>query len=104
MTEDIFTMNYPTKPIMLIMLLTLGLVLIFIMYTSLGYDFHIQSIDEMLRISKEIRISPIVDLDGNPTELTEHVIEHYKNIYDVKVVKTSYVFQKNGNQMLCIKK
>jgi len=75
-----------------------------LMYTSLGYDFHIQSIDEMLRISKEIRISPIVDLNGNPTELTDHVIEHYKNIYDVKVVKTSYVFQKNGNQMLCIKK
>lgn len=75
-----------------------------LMYTSLGYEFHIQTIDEMLRICKEIRISPIVDLDGNPTELTEQVIEHYKKAYDVQIVKTSYVFQKNGDQMLCIKK
>jgi len=75
-----------------------------LMYVNLGYEFHIQSIDEMLRICREIRISPIVDLDGNPTELTEQIIEHYKTANEVEMVKTSYIFQKNGNQMLRIRK
>ena len=74
-----------------------------LMYTSLGYDFHIQSIDEMLRICKEIRIAPIVDLDGNPSELTTKIIKHYGKTHDVQIVETSYMFLKNGNQMLCIK-
>ena len=39
-----------------------------LMYTSLGYDFHIQSITEMLRVCKEVRIFPIVDLDANKTD------------------------------------
>ena len=34
-----------------------------LMYTSLWYDFHIQSITEMLRVCKEVRIFPIVDLE-----------------------------------------
>ena len=75
-----------------------------LMYTSLGYNFHIRAIDEMLRVCKEIRITPIVDLDGNPSELTAQIIEHYQNSYKVQVVKTSYLFLKNGNQMLCIRK
>ena len=75
-----------------------------LMYTALGYDFHIQSIDEMLRICREIRITPIVDLDGNPKELTEKVINHYKNNYHVEIVETPYIFLKNGNKMLCISK
>ena len=75
-----------------------------LMYTSLGYDFHIQTIDEMLRVCKEVRITPIVDLDGNPSELTERIIEHYNSSYDVQVIQTSYLFLKNGNQMLCITK
>ena len=75
-----------------------------LMYTGLGYDFHIQSIDEILRICKEVRITPIVDLDGNPTELTEKIVEHYKKTHQVEIVETSYIFLKNGNQMLCIRK
>lgn len=32
-----------------------------LLYPALGYDFHIRSINEMLRICKEVRIFPIVD-------------------------------------------
>jgi len=73
-----------------------------LMYTSLGLDFHIQAIDEMLRICKEIRITPIVDLDGKPSELTDQIIAYYQKPYNVQIIETSYVFLKNGNQMLCI--
>jgi hypothetical protein len=75
-----------------------------LMYTNLGYDFHIKAIDEMLRICKEIRITPIVDLDGESSELTKQIITHYKKSYDVRTTTTDYLFLKNSNQMLHIKK
>ena len=49
-----------------------------LMYTMLGYDFHINAISEMLRVCKEIRIFPIVDLDANKTELISSVISYFK--------------------------
>lgn len=75
-----------------------------LMYTDLGYDFHIQAITEMLRVCKEIRIFPIVNLDAEKTELITKVIEYFKNDYDVEIRKTQYEFQKGGNSMLVITK
>lgn len=75
-----------------------------LMYTDLGYDFHIQAITEMLRVCREIRIFPIVDLDAGKTELITKVIEYFKNDYDVEIRKTQYEFQKGGNSMLVITK
>lgn len=75
-----------------------------LMYTSLGYDFHIRSITEMLRVCKEIRIFPIVDLDANKTELISNVINYFKKDYNVEIVATDYEFQKGDNKLLVIKK
>lgn len=74
------------------------------MYTSLGYDFHIAAMTEMLRVCREIRIFPIVDLDANKTDLAEKVIEHFKKNYSVRVEKTEYEFQKGENKLLIIGK
>lgn len=74
-----------------------------LMYTALGYDFHIRSMTEMLRVCKEIRIFPIVDLDANRTDLTRDVINYFKRDYDVEIVATNYEFQKGKNQLLVIK-
>lgn len=75
-----------------------------LMYTALGYDFHIKSINEMLRICREVRIFPIVDLDGNKSELTNKVVEYLQENYEVKLISTAYEFQKCDNLMLSIKK
>ncbi len=75
-----------------------------LMYTSLGYDFHIASMTEMLRVCKEIRIFPIVDLDADKTVLTEKVIDYFKKDCKVEIVKTEYEFQKGDNKLLIIKK
>ena len=40
-----------------------------ILYSQLGLDFHIQSISEMLRICKEIRIFPILNLNATKSEV-----------------------------------
>lgn len=63
-----------------------------LMYTSLGLDFHMKAIDEMLRICKEVRITPIVDLDGNPSELAKQIIRHYEKTYKTTIEVTFYKF------------
>ncbi|MDD3184410.1 MAG: SAM-dependent methyltransferase [Anaerostipes sp.] len=73
-----------------------------LMYTMLGYEFHIEAMTEMLRVCKEIRIFPIVDLDANETNLIQKVIEHFKKDYNVEIRKTRYEFQKGDNKMLII--
>lgn len=75
-----------------------------LMYTLLGYDFHIQSITEMLRVCKEVRIFPIVDLDAQKTKLIEAVTNYFKQHYFVEIRNTEYEFQKGDNKMLIIKK
>lgn len=75
-----------------------------LMYTALGYAFHIQAISEMLRVCKEVRIFPIVDLDANETELITRVIDYFKEHYKVEIKKISYEFQKGDNQLLIINK
>lgn len=75
-----------------------------LMYTMLGYDFHIQSITEMLRVCKEIRIFPVVDLDARETDLIADVIRYFGQRYSVELRKTGYEFQKGDNKVLIIKK
>ena len=74
-----------------------------LMYTMLGYDFHIKAMTEMLRVCKEIRIFPIVDLDANKTELISSVIDYFKQKHHVEIVSTEYEFQKGANKMLIIR-
>ena len=75
-----------------------------ILYSQLGVDFHIRSITEMLRICREIRIFPILNLDAKQSEVLKPVIEFFKSDFDVEVKSVDYEFQKNGNQMLVIRR
>lgn len=75
-----------------------------LMYTDLGYDFHIKAMTEMLRVCREIRIFPIVDLDANMTDLIGNVIDYFQKHYHIEILKTEYEFQKGDNRMLIIQK
>lgn len=75
-----------------------------LMYTALGYDFHIRTITEMLRVCKEVRIFPVVDLDAKETDLIKNVISYFKKDYNIEVMATDYEFQKGDNKLLVIKK
>jgi hypothetical protein len=75
-----------------------------ILYSQLGLDFHISSINEMLRIAKEVRIFPILNLDAKKSELLDKLISHFKMNFIVDIEKVDYEFQKNGNEMLTIRR
>lgn len=75
-----------------------------LMYTSLGYDFHIKAITEMLRACRQVRIFPIVDLNADASELAESVIRYFGSRYSVSITDTDYAFQKGENKLLIIQK
>lgn len=70
-----------------------------LMYMQLGYDFHIKAINEMMRVCKEVRIFPVVDLDTSQTDMISNVICELKKTYNVELKETNYQFQKNANKM-----
>ncbi|WP_409300550.1 SAM-dependent methyltransferase [Peribacillus sp. SCS-155] len=72
----------------------------------LDYQFHIETINELLRVTKEeIRIFPLVDLEGKRYEHLDKIISDIAvNGCTVEEVKVPYEFQTNANSMLKIKK
>jgi hypothetical protein len=73
-----------------------------LLYSQLGLDFHLASIKEMLRVCKEVRIFPLVNLNSEPSELLNKVIDHFQKEYVPTIENVNYEFQKGGNEMLRI--
>jgi hypothetical protein len=77
--------------------------LLFLYSEQLSLDFHVASIHELLRIASEVRIFPLLKLDGEPSPYLELVMEELSNKgCSVQVQSVAYEFQKGGNQMLSI--
>lgn len=78
--------------------------LLFLYSDLLDEDFHLHSILEMLRIAREVRIFPLLDLQQNtschlPTILTSLDNRHI----DYQIETVPYELQIGGNQMLRIR-
>ncbi|WP_152657727.1 SAM-dependent methyltransferase [Oceanobacillus sp. CFH 90083] len=79
---------------------------LFMYADRLDYQFHIKTLNELLRVTKEeIRIFPLVDLEGKRYEHLDKLISYLaENGCTVEEVKVPYEFQANANLMLKIKK
>ncbi|MFC0270493.1 SAM-dependent methyltransferase [Metabacillus herbersteinensis] len=77
---------------------------LFMYADRLDYQFHITTLNELLRVSKdEIRIFPLMGLDGKRYEHLDKIISYLEDKGClVEEVKVSYEFQKNANSMLKI--
>jgi hypothetical protein len=77
--------------------------LLFLYSDNLSLDFHIQAIEEMCRIAKEVRIFPLLDVNAEPSPYVEEIIKEFKaQGKNARQEQVGYEFQKNGNQMLKI--
>lgn len=74
-----------------------------LLYPQLGVAFHIASIKEMLRVCKEVRIFPLLDLDGKKSAMLPTVIDAFEGDFFIQIQKVDYEFQKNSGEMLRIK-
>jgi len=78
---------------------------LFLYSEHLDECFHKDAIEEMLRVANEVRIFPIVSLDGAYSKHLAGVMGYFKNSgYRVEIVATSYEFQKGGYEMLQIQR
>lgn len=76
---------------------------LFLYSEDLDLEFHIKSIKEMLRVSKEVRVFPLVNLTCDESPHLNGVLDYLeKNQYTYKIEETSYEFQKGANRMLRI--
>ena len=66
-------------------------------------DFHFESIKEMMRISKEVRIFPLLTLGLETSPYLNFIIEESQALgYSAEIIKVSYELQKGGDKMLVI--
>lgn len=76
---------------------------LFLYTENLSLEFHLKSIEEMLRVSKEVRIFPLLDMNATTSPYVNPVIVRFsRKGYDVETVRVNYEFQKGGNLMLKI--
>ena len=77
--------------------------LLFLYSAHLSAEFHLQALKEMLRVSREVRVFPLLALDGAPSPHLHFVHEQLtRHGFNVAVKRVSYEFQRGGNEMLLI--
>jgi hypothetical protein len=79
--------------------------LLFLYSEQLSLDFHMVAIHELLRIAPEVRIFPLLKLDGEPSPYLESVKSELSSTgCTLQIKSVAYEFQKGGNQMLSIRR
>ena len=73
--------------------------------THLDEAFHIEAILEMLRVAKEVRIFPIITLEGKRSPYLDGIMAILKTLgYLPTIEKVVYEFQKGGDEMLRVRR
>lgn len=73
------------------------------LYASLGLDFHVQSVRSLLRIAREVRLFPLLQLDRKRSPFVDEVISDVRSLgYATSITQVPYEFQKGANEMLVI--
>jgi SAM-dependent methyltransferase len=78
--------------------------LLFLYTTQLGESFHRQAIAEMCRVAAEVRIFPLLALDGQTSTLVTPLSDEWRGSgYEVSIEEVPYEFQRGGNKMMRIR-
>ena len=78
---------------------------LFLYSDQLSLEFHEEAVRELLRVAREVRIFPILTIDGKHSPHLDRVMEHFSlQGHAVRIAKVGYEFQKGGNEMLVVKR
>ncbi|MDY6969740.1 MAG: SAM-dependent methyltransferase [Spirochaetota bacterium] len=76
---------------------------LFLYSDQLSLDFHLDSIQEMYRTAKEVRIFPLLDLGCKKSPFIDIILEKLEQSgYIVEIIEVPYQFQCGGNEMMRI--
>jgi hypothetical protein len=74
---------------------------LFLYSAHLSQDFHVRSLRELCRISREVRIFPLLELGGTPSRyLAPAATALTADGHVVSIEAVAYEFQRGGNQMM----
>lgn len=77
---------------------------LFLYSEQIDHELHLAGLIELCRVSHEVRVYPLVALDGNPSPHIGPVFDTLaERGMSVSIELTEYQFQKNAKQMLLIK-
>jgi hypothetical protein len=67
--------------------------------------FHLASMRELLRVSREVRVFPLFSLNGIRSPHIDSVLSDLSSEgYDVSIRTVDYEFQRGGNQMMSVQR
>jgi len=77
--------------------------LLFLYSLHLDEAFHHQSVRELCRVAREVRIFPLLALGGERSPYIDGVMARMRDAgYDVAIERVTYEFQRGGNEMMRI--
>jgi len=78
--------------------------LLFLYSDLLDGSFHVQAIQDMLRVAPEVRIFPLLTLGLQPSPHLDTILAMLQTLgYHATVSQVTYELQKGGNQMLVVR-
>ena len=78
---------------------------LFLYSEQFDLDFHLKALEEMLRVAKEVRVFPMLQLGGKASPHVAAIIDTIgSNSAVATVEKVAYEVQKGGNRMLRLRR
>jgi hypothetical protein len=71
------------------------------LYTEhLSEAFHHSAIQELCRVAREVRVFPLLGLDGQTSPYVASIVKNANDSWEVSLETVPYEFQRGGNQMM----
>ena len=74
--------------------------LLFLYSNELDIQMHVDSLKEMLRVAPEVRIFPLLDMDGQPSVHVNPSVAAVSTSAQAEVIAVPFEFQRGGSNML----
>ena len=77
---------------------------LFLYDDQLDYDFHKQTLLELLRIAREVRLFPLVNMrTERASAIAKMIADPAFSAYDIRIVPVDYEFIRNSREMMVIR-
>lgn len=74
--------------------------LLFLYSDELGLDAHVDALAEMLRVGREVRVFPLLDMSGGPSSHLEGCVAELRRVADAEIIDVPYEFRAGDTSML----
>ncbi|MDE3000112.1 MAG: methyltransferase domain-containing protein [Gemmatimonadota bacterium] len=78
--------------------------LLFLFSAEFDSETHESHLLEMLRVGREVRVFPLLDMAGKPSRHLDHTIQKMRDRADVEVVPVPFEFRRGDSNMLRLTK